>query len=105
MRERSGQPAGAGPTTARVNGRTVRARYKIQNGDVLTPLQVTGLNSLAWVAPRGEGGGGRGGKKTGVRAGSASEFEAVDLRSLPVPWPWSLVGSDADAWRGCDTSS
>ena len=102
LRARSGTPGG-GPTTARVNGRTVRRGYKIQNGDVLTPLQVTGLNSLAWVAPFGSeraersssaAAGGKAGSAAVGGTGSAVT-DGVDWSSLPVPWPWSLVGSNA----------
>ena len=81
-------------STARVNGRTVRQSYKIQNGDVLVPLRSTSLNSRWWVS--GAGGGGRGQSAVGA----AAEIEAPDWVSLPVPWPWSLVGSDASEDAG-----
>ncbi len=40
--------------TARVNGRTVRLGYVIQNGDVLTPLYApaSSLNSKEWAVSR-----------------------------------------------------
>ena len=88
LRERSGTP-GQGPIAARVNGRTVRKGYKIRNGDVLTPLQVTGLNSLAWVAPPSAPG--KSSKKLAQRLGVSDVDEFPDWGSLPVPWPWSLL--------------
>ena len=77
-----------------MNGRTVRQSYKIQNGDAFVPLRSTSLNSRWWVS--GAGGGGRGQSAVGA----AAEIEAPDWVSLPVPWPWSLVGSDASEDAG-----
>jgi len=67
--------------TALVNGRTVRRGYKICNGDVLTPLRNSVLNSEAWITqdaqPRQE-----------------DYFSGAAMPLLPMPWPWSLVGSN-----------
>ena len=67
----------------------MRKGYKIRNGDVLTPLQVTGLNSLAWVAPPSAPG--KSSKKLAQRLGVSDVDEFPDWGSLPVPWPWSLL--------------
>ena len=102
-RGRSRGDAGAALTaTARVNGRTVRRGYKIRNGDVLTPVLATTLNSGAWVATDSADDDGAAGL-IGRRLGGRGRRGGMDLeglassewQSLPVPWPWSLVGSSA----------
>ena len=110
LRRKAGDEGGvhARATTALVNGRTVRSGYKIRNGDVLTPIEGTALTSRPWVGSGGEGGEGADGEgATGARGGAAGGGAAEgggapDWGSLPVPWPWSLVGSsetqDTNAW-------
>lgn len=78
--------------TALVNGRTVRMGTKINNGDVLSCVSSSSLNSGSWV--------GRGAEKDGQE--EADEVSPGEEAAPLMPWPWSLVGSanteDTVAW-------